>query len=94
MWCPEIDLKTGKILNWEEGKEADIHFKVCDQCSWSILGNEGEEVVSVENKYVPSSLSPKENGYGDYIIMEIDKYGQIKNWKVELSDFQPDEDFD
>ena len=25
-------------------------------------------------------MSPKEEGYGDYIIMDVDDNGMIKNW--------------
>jgi hypothetical protein len=34
-------------------------------------------------------LSPKENGYGDYIIMDIDEFGFIKSWSVDLDEFEP-----
>lgn len=37
--------------------------------------------------YVRNMLSPKENGYGDYIIMDVDANGQIADWKVDFSDF-------
>lgn len=33
---------------------------------------------------------PKKNGYGDYVIMDIDRDGKIENWKADLSDFQDD----
>jgi hypothetical protein len=36
-------------------------------------------------------MCPKENGYGDYVIMDIDREGKIANWKADLSDFQDDE---
>lgn len=29
-WCPEIDIEIGKILNWEQGKTAEIHYMVAD----------------------------------------------------------------
>jgi hypothetical protein len=32
-------------------------------------------------------MCPKENGYGDYVIMDIDKDGKILNWKPNLEDF-------
>jgi hypothetical protein len=37
-------------------------------------------------------MCPKENGYGDYVIMDIDSEGKIINWKVDLSDFQDNDE--
>ena len=89
-WEPIIDVDTGKILNWEQGKKASIHFKVCDCCSWELNDENGEVVASLEDDYVPSSLCPKRDGYGDYIIMEIDEEGNIKGWSFDLNDFIPE----
>lgn len=80
LWCPNIDIDSGKILNWEVGKEADIHFKVCDRGSYYIKDADGNVLLKREREYVPSIMYPEENGFGDYIIMKIDKDGQIKNW--------------
>ena len=87
-WKPEIDLATGKILNWEKGKTASIHFKVCDEGSFYLKDENGNIEAQIENDYVPEMLCPKENGYGDYIIMDIDENGFIQNWEVDLSDFE------
>lgn len=80
MWSPHIDIEKGKILNWTEGVEAEIHFKVCDQCSFTITDEENEIVFNQKDDYVPTILCPKERGYGDYIIMDIDADGWIKQW--------------
>lgn len=86
-WKPEIDIQTGKILNWEHGKVADIHYKVVDQCGWEITDKSGNVVLSDEEQYVPITLSPKEEGYGDYMIMDIQQDGTIADWKFNLNDF-------
>lgn len=86
-WTPLIELETGKILNWTKGVKADIHFKVCDDGSYYLLNEEGQIIVSVEDEYVPSMLSPKGEGYGDYIIMDIDEDGLIQDWEVNLEEF-------
>ena len=93
-WCPNIELSTGRITNWIEGKEADIHYKVCDDGLYTLLDKEGNNIVKKEG-YVPNIMCPKEDGYGDYIIMDIDKNGIIQNWKVNIEDFgfQTDEDY-
>ena len=85
-WCPVIDIDTGIITNWEKGMIANIHYKVCDRCSYEVIDSEGNVVEEDEN-YVPRTLCPKENGYGDYIIMDIDENGLIKDWKFRFSDF-------
>ncbi|MFA3130088.1 hypothetical protein KWG22_19030 [Acinetobacter pittii] len=91
MWSPKIDVATGLIENWEPGKTAFIHYKVSDCCGFELLDPENNVVVSREDGYVPKTLSPAGNGYGDYIIMKIGANGQIENWKFNLEDFQ-DED--
>lgn len=88
LWKPIIDLETGQILNWEQGKKANVHYKVCDVGSYYIKDAEGNTAMSIEQDYVPSILSPKENGYGDYIIMDIDENGFIQKWKPDLSSFE------
>lgn len=86
-WCPIINVEYGKILNWEQGKKANIHFKVCDDCSWELKDENGEILASVKHEYVPSTLCPKESGYGDYIIMDVDENGVIEGWLFNLDEF-------
>jgi hypothetical protein len=91
IWAPIIELEAGKIINWEQGKKASIHYKVCDRGSYFLKDQQGNIVASIEQNYVPSILCPKSQGYGDYIIMDIDENGFIQNWKVDLSGFENDE---
>lgn len=86
LWCPEIEIETGRIVNWEQGKSASIHFKVCDEGTYSLLSETREVIQSMEG-YVPSCLCPTDNGYGDYIIMDISIDGFIYKWKFKPSDF-------
>ena len=92
LWSPEIEIETGKILNWKQGVKAEIHYKVCDCCGYELKDENGKVVLSAEDGYVPETLAPKERGYGDYIIMDIDENGQIANWKFDFSDFENSED--
>lgn len=80
-WCPIIDLDNGIVQHWPKGTIADIHYKVCDQCSWTILDGDGAEIYSREDGYVPNILCPRGGGYGDYIIMTIGPNGAIEGWK-------------
>ena len=90
-WTPIINVDSGKILNWTQGVTAEVHYKVCDQCSWELLDASGNVIKSVKDEYVPDTLCPKEEGYGDYIIMDVDANGMIANWKFELADLDLEE---
>lgn len=71
---------------------SNIHYKVADCLGYEIQAENGEVVLSAEDGYVPETLAPKERGYGDYIIMDIDENGQIANWEFNFSDFESSED--
>ena len=92
LWCPQINVDTGVIVNWEQGKTAKVHFKVCDSGSYSLQNEYGNNILMIEDDYVPNKLIPGE--YGDYIIMTIDENGKIAEWKTppDFSDFIKDED--
>ena len=92
-WKPIIDLETGLITNWEKGKEANIHYKVCDAGEYWLQDENGEKIVKAKGYYVPDFLSIDDSGYGDYIIMKIDKDGKINNWRFDSEPFtNEDED--
>lgn len=83
-WKPEIDIDNGIILNWDSGHTAKVHFKICDMCAYSIVDGDGETVLYKDWSYVPDILCPGGDGYGDYIIMNIDSDGRIANWNADL----------
>ena len=85
-WEPVIDFDSGKIINWQLGTEADVHYKVCDAGVYELKDEEGNTLVKKEG-YVPEVMCPEENGYGDYIIMKIDEKGFITNWQPHIDDF-------
>lgn len=85
-WFPVIEIETGKIINWKQGVTADIHYKVCDDGDYYLLDENDEEVLHI-NGYVPKTLYPEKNGYGDYIIMKVNSEGLINNWEFYLDDF-------
>ena len=90
-WCPTIELETGVILNWSKGP-ASIHYKVCDNGVYELLDKD-HNVCKSYSGYVPRLLSPEGEGYGDYIIMEIDANGLIKDWRSSLECFEDYENF-
>ena len=92
LWCLNIIIDTGQIINWTKGVTAKVHYKVCDELSYEILDTARNIIESNEDVYVPDTLSPSGRGYGDYMIMDIDENGYIKNWKFNIYDFFPDND--
>lgn len=85
-WCPIIDTETWIIENWEKWKIARVHYKVCDECSWELYDNE-KLISSLYNNYVPNTLCPWDEGYWDYIIMNIDENWKIEDWFFDEEDF-------
>lgn len=86
-WCPLIDIETGIITNWEQGKTASIHYKVCDAGVYTLLDDCMKEVAETDG-YVIDILAIGDNGYGDYIILEVDENGKIEDWNFNVSDFK------
>jgi hypothetical protein len=81
LWCPIIELDTGRVRNWPAGTTASIHYKVADAGTYELLGPVGN-VVAKKDGYVPDFLSVGEDGFGDYIILEIGADGLITGWKA------------
>lgn len=90
-WCPIIEIDTGTIRDWPSGVEAEVHYKVCDAGTYSLIDVDGEVLKRLDG-YVPSIMSPGGDGYGDYIIMSIDGSGRIEGWRADLDDFSRDTD--
>ena len=90
-WCPEIDLLEGRIINWEQGKVANVLYRVCDAGGYQLRDEHGY-VVAEYDGYVPDIMCPGGDGYSDYVIMGIRKDGTIINFDFEndLSEFQED----
>lgn len=86
-WCPIIDIETGLITNWLKGHEASIHYKVCDDGEYSLLDSNMGEIITIAD-YVPKMLCPKRDGYGDYVIMDVDRDGKIIDWVADLTEFE------
>lgn len=86
-WCPIIDIEAGAIVDWPKGVTAETHYKVCDAGVYTLLDADRNEVKQIDG-YVPSIMCPEGGGYGDYVIMKIDGDGKIANWRIDLSDFE------
>jgi hypothetical protein len=90
-WKPLIDIETGQIINWERGKTAKIHYKSYDDNLFKLLDKDSNVIISRDG-YVINSMSPAENGYGDYVIMAIDQDGFIEDWEFDVEEFTEVED--
>lgn len=81
-WCVRIRLADGHVEGWPEGMEASIHYKVCDDGRYWLTDAEGKRIAEKEG-YVPGDfLCHGDNGYGDYIILNIGGDGFIKNYSA------------
>ena len=82
-WCPVIDVNEGKVLDWPENFVLVTHFKVCDQGVYVYSNaDESKQIVSTDcdEYYVPNWLEDFDNGYGDYMYIQINGDGSIENW--------------
>lgn len=87
-WNCLIDLKEKRIIDWPEGKVLNIEYmKICDEGTYTLL-DEDMDVIVERNDYVPNKLLPGD--YGDYLSLDIDESGIIKNWlkNANLSNFE------
>ena len=87
MFSALIDIDTGKIVDWPKGKGGRrIYEKVVDRGTYSLIGSNGEIIKTLENDYVPHGVIPGE--YGDYVDLEVDKFGTIMNWPKNIDIFR------
>ena len=81
-WQPTIDIETGQILNWQQGVTANVHYKVCGEFACKVAERRAGITILIKDYegYVPNFMCPKEEPDGDYIVMDIDENGYIKDW--------------
>ena len=81
-WKPVIDIETGQILNWQQGVTANVHYKVCDEFACKVVGRIAgvTNLIKDYEGYVPGFMCPRMYPDGDYIVMDIDENGYIKDW--------------
>ena len=86
----DVEIDTGKILDWPEGKDFDLFMKVTDCGTYTLFDSDGKRVKTLTNDYVPHGVVPGE--YGDYVKFDI-KNGIITNWpkNPDLKDFFPED---
>jgi hypothetical protein len=82
IWRPIIDVEYGQIINWDKQVNAYIHYRVYDNFK-CIFKNEDGFVITMYNGFVPQFMCPKRDGYGNFIMMDIDECGYIQHWDKE-----------
>ena len=81
-WCPVISIDSGVITNWEKGFYASIHYKICENGTYTLKDENGNEVAEFSG-YVPHILDLYNDSFGDYIILNVDENGLIADWNTE-----------
>ena len=76
-----------------EATVADVHYKICDCGTYTLLDANREAVAKAEG-YVIEMMCPEPNGYGDYVIMKIGPDGTIANWAADFKEFENADDDD
>ena len=85
-WYFKIDVDTGELLHWPKGQTASVWMKVCDRGSYYLMSETGEVLMEKEEEYCPGFLCIGANGYGDYISLDIDENGHIRDWRFTEGD--------
>lgn len=78
-----INIDTGEILEWPKGNTLSIYAKVRDEGIYSLIDNNGNSIKNIEYEYVPDGLDIEEEGYGDYVIFNVNSEGIIENFNGE-----------
>lgn len=84
-WHVDIDRATGRIAGWPKGVTAKTYYKSVDENEVILIGQDGETIVNYDG-YVPKFLSIYDNGYGDYVMVEIEPDGHIKDFNFTKDD--------
>jgi hypothetical protein len=77
-WKAEVEIDTGRIVNWPKGRAEEVVLTVKDSGTYALVNVAGEEVALIEEYYVPNEVIP--GCYGDTIELSINADGVITNW--------------
>jgi len=87
-----IDLENGKVLNWPEGFCLNTSYKICDDGEYIFLDSDMNEIVNITKEYkqyyVPSFLAIEDDGWGDYVYININSDGTIQNFDKMKNEIQ------
>lgn len=81
-WEPIIAMASGRILDWPQGVEARVYYKVCDAGDYWLLDAKGQRLAKWKGAYVPKDILCVGPGrHSDYIIFSIGPDGRILDWE-------------
>lgn len=75
----KINVDTGEVVGWPKGTIMNIYWKIVDEGLYQYL-DENDNIIFEYDGYVPNELAIEEEGYGDYVILNIDADGKIEHW--------------
>lgn len=78
-----IDIETGEVLEWN-GNAVSVFDKLRDNGTYELVID--DEVIRTLEDYVPDFCCIGENGYNDYIRLDVDAGGHILGWDDRLKD--------
>ena len=78
-WMIDIDEK--RILDYENEENVSLDMKV-DGGIYTLIDENGEDVVKMTNRYVPHGLG----AYGDWLAFDIDKEGFLSGVDFDMQD--------
>lgn len=82
IWKITLDLATGKILEWPEGVDAGIHYKVCDQGLYWLADAEQNKIARWKGSYVPGEfLCHGAHQSSEYVIFHVGAGGEIRDYQ-------------
>ncbi|QEH82006.1 hypothetical protein EIK56_24935 [Sphingomonas sp. C8-2] len=83
LWKLRIDLLDGIVEDWPTDTVASIHYKVCDQGLYWLTDAAGRRIAKWRGHYVPDAfLCHGSEGFGDYIIMNVEIGGGIVGYQT------------
>ena len=87
LWDVTVEVDTGRILGWPDGRSEELYMKVIDSGTYTLLDSDKQALLTLAEVYVPHGLIPGE--FGDYIELSIEEDGVISNWptKPDLSEW-------
>lgn len=90
-WVAEIDLATGAVDRWPEGRVQDSVLWVKDAGVYELVDAEGAVVARLEDGYVPRGLfASSAELFGDGFRIHVGADGRFVDWRdpIVLSDFE------
>lgn len=80
-WIPTINVRTGRVINWEQGKKAKINYKVIDAGRYILHTLLGDKFADTKNKFLFLKNSAfavvglKDEYVPDWFDLDGDGYG-------------------